>query len=71
MRMYIEDCGCYCGASVQSLTEVAFTCFKVIHNRVGHLQGALYVLAIFIVLTAYLYLLLKVNRNPSLYCTLG
>ena len=52
MRVYTEDCGCYCGTSLQSLNNVALTCFKVIHNRTGHLQGALYAWAIFIVLTA-------------------
>lgn len=52
MHVYTEDCGCYCGTSLQSLNNVALTCFKAIHNRTGHLQGALYAWAIFIVLTA-------------------
>lgn len=67
--MYIEDHGCYCGASLQSLNNVALMYFKAIHNRAGHLQGALYAWAIFIVLMASLHLLLKVS--PSLYCRLG
>lgn len=51
MCVYIEDCGCYRGMSLPDLNNVAVTCFKVVANRIGHLQGALYAWAVFIVLT--------------------
>lgn len=52
---YIEDCGCYRGMSLLDLNNVALRCFKVVPNRTGHLQGALYAWAVFIVLTVELY----------------
>lgn len=51
MCVYSEDCGCYCSVSLPGLNNVALTCFKVVHNRIGHLQGAFYAWAVFIVLT--------------------
>lgn len=48
----IEDCGCYRGMSLPDLNNVALkVVFKVVPNRIGHLQGALYAWAVFIVLT--------------------
>lgn len=71
MHVYIEDCGCYCGMSLLDLNNVALRCFKVVHNKIGRLQGSLYAWAVFIVLTVQLYLLLKVSRSPSFCCPLG
>lgn len=52
MCVYIEDCGCYRGMSLPDLNNVALkVVFKVVPNRIGHLQGALYAWAVFIVLT--------------------
>lgn len=47
----LEDCGCYLSMPLLDLNNVALTCFKVVPNRIGHLQGALYAWAVFIVLT--------------------
>lgn len=46
MHVYVEDCSCYCGTTLQSLNYVTLRCFKVVQSRIGHLKGELYGLSL-------------------------